>query len=175
MEIVVSTDFKPLLSAQDMVRRRKCLCFTTQDCIAQIIDHMRQNHTYAAAVTDEGLLVGLLTAQEILIHASVFHMDRPPTMEHIARAFNAMKAADAMIAHPVTVESDMPVDEAYRIMTDLGYKYLPVVRRGIPLGILNILDVIKYREEESRKSIEAKDHLLSYVMFHENYGCVSGD
>ena len=177
MESVARICFKPLRSAQDMVRSRKCLCFTAHDCISHIIDYMRQNHTYAAAVTDEGegRLIGLLTAQEILIRAAACDMDRHPTLEHIARAFNSMKAADAMILHPLTVESDMPLDEAYMIMTDLGYRYLPVVSHGRPLGILNILDVMKYREENVRRSIEIKNHLLSYTMSHENYGCVLND
>lgn len=177
MESLSRDRFKPSASAYDMVIGRKCLCFTAEDSISRIIDQMHQNHTYAAAVTDEdeGAIIGLLTAQEILIRAAACDMHRHPTLEHIARAFNTMKAVDAMIRHPLTVESDMPLDEAYMIMIDLGYRYLPVIRQGRPLGILNILDVMKYREESARQSIKAKDHLLSYVMSHENYGCILDD
>lgn len=165
----------PPPSAGDFIKNKPCLCFRPEEHISAIIEKMRENHSYAAAVTEHEKIMGLLTGQEILIRAAAWRIQGTPTMESVAKAFNVMKAADVMIRNPVTVEKEVTLDDAMRVMIDNGFRYLPVVNGDSPIGILNIIDVVKFMEEKARLDNKTKDEILSYVMNHENYGCVSKD
>lgn len=176
MSIMNNNTVSASLSAGDFVKNRPCLCFAPNDHISLIIEKMREHHIYAVAITEQKRITGLLTGQEILVRAASYRWGREaPTMENVARAFNAMKAGDVMIRNPVTVEKETPLDEAMNIMAVNGFRYLPVVNAQCPLGILNITDVVKNMEEKARNDSKTKDEILSYVMHHENYGCTSKD
>lgn len=175
MSAVNNNIASPPASAGDFVKGKPCLCFKSSDPIHEVIEMMRKNHTYAVAVIEHGKLAGLLTGQDILIHAASCRMQCAPSMESVAKAFNVMKASDVMIRNPVTVHKETPLDEVMLIMKGNGFRYIPVVSDDYPVGILSILDVMKYMEEKARRDSATKDEILSYVMSHENYGCVSKD
>ncbi len=170
----------PPLSAGDFVKDKPCLCFQPDESVCAIIDKMQESHNYAVAITNHNILIGLLTAQDILIRAASWHMKRPPTMDSIAKAFAVMKAADVMIHNPITVSHETPLDEVMYIITRHSFRYIPVMRNQYPhnqypMGILNVLDVVKHMEQRARLDNKTKDEVLSYVMSHENYGCVSSE
>lgn len=163
----------PPIAAGNFLKEKPCLCFHPDDSVCKIIKKMRENHTFAVSIAKNDKLVGLLTGHDILICATSWQIHQAPSMERIARAFNAMKAGDVMIQNPMTVDKNTTLDEALTIMTENSFRYLSVTTHGKPLGILNIVDVMRYMEEKARGESEAKDEILSYVMNQENYGCVS--
>lgn len=165
----------PVMSAEDFVRDKVCLCFSPEDIVCEIIEKMRENHSYAVVIIENGKLSGLLTGHDVLVHAAAWRSQKAPSMESVAKAFNVLKAGDVMIRDPVCVDAPTPLDEALRIMMDNGFRYLPVIKEGRPLGVINIIHVAQYMEQKARKDSETKDAVLSYVMSHENYGGVSQD
>ncbi len=163
----------PPPSAGEFVKNKPFLYFSPKDNVRGIIEKMRENHIYAAAVTENGRLAGILTGHDILVHAAAWHARPAPSMENIAHAFNVMRAADALIQNPVAVETHTLLDDALRIMTENCFHYVPVIENDRPVGILNIVDVARFLEEKSRRDNESRDTILAYIMGHEDYGCVS--
>ncbi len=163
---------KPL-TAGDFVKDNACLCFEPHDTVRHIIEKMRKNNTYAVAIMENRNFAGLLTGHDVLVHAAAWKSKHAPSLESVSKAFNSMKAADVMIRNPVTVDARTPIDEALRIMTENGFRYMPVLRKGQPVGILNIISVAQYMTDKLRRDGEEKDTVLSYLMNHENYGGVS--
>lgn len=81
-------------------------------------------------------------------------------------------AKDVMIENPETLDAELPVEEAYKKIIATGFRFMPVIRNGIPVGIAEQMELMSYIERKNRKELEAKDMMLSYLMHHENYGCL---
>jgi CBS domain-containing protein len=52
-----------------------------------------------------------------------------------------------MTADPVTIEPDLPLEEALGLMFDRHFRHLPVVKEGRPLGIVSLRDLARWRFE----------------------------
>lgn len=163
----------PILSAYDFIKDKPCLKFYRDDPLYDIVNEMRKSHNYSALVVNEDDLVGLLTEHDILLFLLAGPMASHNSEERVSKAFNILKAGDVMIPFPATVSAEVTLDNYFEeIMAD-GYRYMPVVDRdGHPLGILSRTDLIQYMQLKNRKELETKDMMLSYLMHHENYGCV---
>lgn len=162
-------------TAGEFVKSAPCLCFGPNEPVCGIVEKMREHHIYAVVIAENEDLAGLLTGHDILVRATAWRSRKAPTMESVAKAFNILKAEDVMIKNPRTIESGTPLDEAHQTMIDNGCRYLPVMDGKRPVGILNIVDVSQYMTERAQQDSEEKDAIISYVMGHENYGCVPRD
>lgn len=92
-----------------------------------------------------GNMVGLVSSLEVL-HA--FPADVNPfalTPNDTVNRNAAIKAtaADVMLATPLSTEPEAPIEEAARIMRDHKIGVLPVMRRGLLVGILTESDVFR--------------------------------
>jgi CBS domain-containing protein len=66
-----------------------------------------------------------------------------------------------MTARVVTVRSDEPIAAAVERMTRFGFSALPVVSASFRLvGIVSLLDVLRYREEHQAEGVEADGQVL---------------
>jgi len=55
-----------------------------------------------------------------------------------------------MTGEPITIEPDLPVEDALEIMFSRHFRHLPVVKDGRPLGIVSLRDLARWRFEHSR-------------------------
>ena len=61
--------------------------------------------------------------------------------------FALTPVGECMTASPVTVDPKDPIATAIRRMEEGGYRHLPVVRDGIPVGILSVKRIVHYLVE----------------------------
>ena len=72
----------------------------------------------------------------------------------------AQLVRDIMTARVVTVRSDEPVAAAVERMTRYGFSALPVITPSFRLvGVVSLLDVLRYREEYGAAGAEADGHV----------------
>jgi CBS domain-containing protein len=64
-------------------------------------------------------------------------------VEQTYREARSMTAAEIMSEDVVTVTEDQPVDEAVRRMCDGNVHRLPVVRHGVPVGMVTRQDLLR--------------------------------
>lgn len=168
------TSLSQPFSAGDFVKSKPYCAFNSKDTLFDIVTTMKEMHSYAALVTDENQdLLGLLAEHRILLYLLPPSPAQVPSAERVNKAFNVLKAEDVMIPYPATIDADMPVEESFNEITRRGFRYMPVVESNKrPVGILNRTEITQYMEEKNRQELESKDMILSYLMHHENYGCL---
>ncbi len=160
------------LSVREFIENKPCLCFFPRDTLYEATCKMRENHSSAAIVTEKQKLVGLLTEHGILTYLLSCLPKSAHSIERVSNAFNTLTAGEAMIKNPMTVEAETDIHDIFHVLTENGLHYIPVICNKLPVGILSRDEIIQFMEEEKGHELESKDMMLSYLMHHENYGCV---
>ena len=92
---------------------------------------MREKQAGAVAVVEEGKLIGIFTERDALFR--VVAEGRDP---------QAVRLAEVMTRDPKTIHPDKPFADALRIMYDGGFRHVPVVEDGRPIGIISARDAL---------------------------------
>ena len=106
-------------------------------------------------VDEEGKIVGMVTESDFSAkeHAIPFSRSYAPQLfgewmskEHIEKAYEAVRnvqVKEIMTKPPLTINEDDTVAEAVRRMLEGRVHRIPVVRDGIPVGIISRHDLLK--------------------------------
>lgn len=124
--------------------------------VAEIARRLTLHRIGCVPVVDaEGRLVGLVTETDLFVRHSVvpFSNYRTATLmgdwvdpDRIEQAYSDLgdrKASDVMTTALVTVDADLPIGQAARLMMQLEHNHLPVVSAGRLVGILTRHDLLR--------------------------------
>lgn len=92
---------------------------------------MKQQGKGALLVVDGSQLIGIFTERDALF--KVIAAGRDPA---------STKLADVMTPQPQTLHPDEPFVKALRLMHKQGFRHLPVVEHGRPLGVVSARDAL---------------------------------
>ena len=92
---------------------------------------MKEQGKGALLVVDGTRLIGIFTERDALFR--VIAAGRDP---------GVTKLADVMTPQPQTMHPDEPFVKALRIMHKHGFRHLPVVEEGRPLGVVSARDAL---------------------------------
>jgi CBS domain-containing protein len=92
---------------------------------------MKEHGKGALLVVDGSRLVGIFTERDALFR--VIAAGRDP---------GSTRVADVMTPQPQTIHPDEPFTRALRIMHQAGFRHLPVVEHGRPLGVVSARDAL---------------------------------
>lgn len=160
----------------DIAIRRKCLAFSPDQYVRIILPTMQFSRVGAAGVVDEkGELVGVISERDIL--RQIFKLMASPVIApaNAVKHVDDMTVRDAMINNPKCLDEDMDIETALAVMTEFGYRFMPVISRDDPRKLLGIVDEreiaihVKNRLDNIKREAEAKESVLQYL-FHEPYG-----
>lgn len=103
--------------------------------VTQVVAHMREKSVGCVLVCEEGQVVGIFTERDLLrrVLAPGHSLDTP--------------VSEFMTADPVTVHPKDSIGAAVRLMEEGGYRHLPVVDRGKPVGVLSVKRIVHYLVE----------------------------
>jgi CBS domain-containing protein len=102
-----------------------------EDTIGEAAQKMVDAGRGAAAVSDFGRLIGILTDRDVMRSVAA----RTHSSEERVRAW--------MTPDPITAGPDMTAEEAAQVMLDNGFRHLPVVDGDRPIGIISIRAVLR--------------------------------
>jgi CBS domain-containing protein len=102
-----------------------------EDTIGEAAQKMVEAGRGAAAVSDFGRLIGILTDRDVMRSVAA----RTHSSEERVRAW--------MTPDPITAGPGMTADEAAKIMLDNGFRHLPVVEGERAIGIISIRAVLR--------------------------------
>jgi|SRR5512134_310539 len=109
-----------------IVKEQDPLTLTVHETVQHACQRMWERRVGAVLVTDEQHhLVGIFTGRDAV--RALAHGKNP------ARAM----LGDAMTRDPDTIAPDRNAIDALRLMSDGGYRHLPIVREGKILGIVS--------------------------------------
>jgi CBS domain-containing protein len=92
---------------------------------------MRDHRIGALLVLQEGRLAGIFTERDALFR--VLAEGRDPA---------ATRIAEVMTANPRTIAPDRPFGHALHLMYEGGFRHVPVVDDGRPLGVVSSRDAL---------------------------------
>lgn len=110
------------------VMKTDVLTVAPEDTIGEAAAKMTEADVGAVVVSDFGRLIGILTERDI--------------MRAVARRTHSSvtRVREWMTADPVTVASSLDAEDAARTMLEHGFRHLPVVDDGRPVGIVSLRD-----------------------------------
>ena len=106
-----------------------------RDTVGEAAQKMVDAGRGAAAVSDFGRLIGILTDRDVMRSVA-------------ARTLLRGARARWMTPDPITARPDVTADEAAKIMLDNGFRHLPIVDGERAIGIISIRAVLRAATED---------------------------
>jgi CBS domain-containing protein len=99
--------------------------------IEEAIDRMRTESVDCLLVTENGALVGIFT-------------DRDAILKVAGQSVADRTIGDVMTHDPVILRSGDPVAVAIHKMAVGGFRHVPIVKGGVPVGVVSARDVFRH-------------------------------
>jgi CBS domain-containing protein len=115
---------------------RDLVTVAPEDTIGEAAQKMVDRGIGSAVVSDFGQLVGILTERDLLRAVAA--------RTHSSEA----RVREWMTPDPITGEPDTAAAEAAEIMLERGFRHLPVVENGRPIGIVSVRDVLRWSTQQ---------------------------
>jgi len=109
---------------------------------------MKKTGKGALLVVEGTRLVGIFTERDALFRVIAGGRDPATT-----------RMADVMTAHPQTIQADEPFLHAMRVMHKGGFRHLPVVEDGRPLGVVSARDALDDDMYELRVDLSQREDM----------------
>lgn len=110
----------------EMIRNRPPICLRAEDSVKRACEVMHDKRIGAILITDDaGQLTGIFTGRDVVACISA-------GMDVAATALR-----DVMTRGPAVMPARSTAIEALRLMQDGGFRHIPVVEQGRPVGIVS--------------------------------------
>ena len=111
---------------------RDLLSVAPEDTLGEVAEKMVKAKVGSVVVADFGRMIGILTERDLLRAVA--------GRTHSSQA----RVREWMTSDPVTATEETSAEEAARTMLEHGFRHLPVVKDGRPIGIVSIRDVAQW-------------------------------
>jgi CBS domain-containing protein len=132
---VIIEDQQPVTAAADIT-------------VAAAARLMKEHRIGAILVVQEGRLAGIFTERDALFR--VIAEGRDPA---------ATRVAEVMTANPRTIAPDRPFGHALHLMYEGGFRHVPVVDNGRPLGVVSSRDALGPDLQQFVRDLETRNHI----------------
>jgi CBS domain-containing protein len=136
------------------VMRTRVVTVSTGDSARLAVLRMLEEGVGSVAVCEEGRLVGIFTERDVLALAGD------------GADLDGVRVDDVMTRDPVTVDADVPVLDAARLMGERKIRHLPVVEGEHLLGMIGIRDVLGSLVERAWQTHDESAHATARSLFH---------
>ena len=131
---------------RDIIAGRPPLLATESTSVASAITLMLSNSGSAVLVTPEGnpeVLIGMFTEYDLMTR--VVQQQRHPATTPLSAV---------MTPNPQTIDPDQRFGHAIHLMHLNGYRHIPVVDHGRPLGVVSLRDVLSSEQLKFEEELE---------------------
>jgi CBS domain-containing protein len=109
---------------------------------------MKEQRVGAILVLAEGRLAGIFTERDALFR--VIAEGRDPA---------ATRVGEVMTVNPRTIAPDRPFGHALHLMYEGGFRHVPVVDRGRPLGVVSARDALGPDLQQFIADLDKRSHI----------------
>ncbi|HVH06541.1 MAG TPA: CBS domain-containing protein [Myxococcota bacterium] len=136
------------------------LTFAPHNTVTEAIRAMQKEHRGVVLITSDGSpesrVLGIFTERDVLALAGD------------GTDLNAVKVGDVMTRNPVTVDADVQVLDAARLMGERRIRHVPVVEGGHLLGMVGIRDVLGSLVERAWQARDTDAHDTARSLFRRD-------
>jgi len=129
------------------VMQRRLVKVPPQTSVRKAATLMADKNVGAVMVIDDDRLIGIFTERDAVFRVIARGLDTETT-----------SLADVMTAAPHTVDPDKPFGYALLVMHDHGFRHLPVIENGRPIGIVSARSAMDPELEEFVAEAQRREH-----------------
>lgn len=133
---------------RSIIEDQKPVTASADTTVAAAARLMKEHRTGALLVLQEGRLAGIFTERDALFR--VIGEGRDPKKTRIA---------DVMTANPRTIAPDRPFGHALHLMYEGGFRHVPVVDNGRPLGVVSTRDALGPDLQQFVAELDKRTHI----------------
>ena len=139
----------PQRPIRDVVKRQRIVTAVAKTTVLEAARMMKKAKVGAVMVLDEGgQLAGIFTERDAVFR--VIAESRDPA--HLT-------LKDVMTAHPQFIAPDKPFAHALLMMFENGFRHVPVVENGRPIGMVSARDALGPELEEFESEIQRRQRI----------------
>src|SRR5258706_10632707 len=125
---------------------------TSELTVAQAARLMKEKRIGALLVLDGARLAGIFTERDALFR--VIAEGRDPAKTQLQ---------EVMTANPRTITPDRPFGHALHMMHEGGFRHVPVVEGGAPLGVVSARDALGPELEAFIGELDKREHIFEVL------------
>jgi CBS domain-containing protein len=114
-----------------IIEQQEVVAAAASTTVAAAARLMRESHVGAVLVVEEDRLAGVFTERDALFRVIAE-----------GRNVEATTLGDVMTRNPQTIHPDNPFADALHIMYEGGFRHVPVVEDGRPIGMISARDAL---------------------------------
>lgn len=130
------------------MERRKVLKAAPETLVSKAAELMAAKNVGAIMVIEDDRLVGIFTERDVVFRVVARGLDAQAT-----------RLADVMTRAPRTIDPDKPFGYALLVMQENGFRHLPVMQDGKPIGIVSSRSAMDPELEEFVYEANRRKHL----------------
>jgi CBS domain-containing protein len=139
----------PQRAIRSLIARQKIVTAAGDTTIVEAARLMKRKAVGAVMIVkDDGRLAGIFTERDALFRVLAENRDPKTT-----------RLADVMTPHPQTITPDKPFGHALLMMYDGGFRHVPVVENGIPVGMISARDALGPELEEFESEMQRRTRI----------------
>jgi CBS domain-containing protein len=137
---------------RELVQNQRILIAASTMAVAEAAAKMRDAKVGAIMVVEDSRLVGIFTERDALYGIVAAGRDPKRT-----------KLGDVMTADPTTITPDKPFGHALHIMYESGFRHVPVVENGRPIGMVSARDALGPEMEQFAAELTEREHITEIL------------
>jgi len=139
----------PQRPVRSLIAKQKTLTAAAELTVAEATRLMKQRQVGAVMIVqDDGRLLGIFTERDAVFR--VLAEGRDP---------KATSLAQVMTAHPQTIAADKPFGHALLMMYEGGFRHVPVVEDGKPVGMVSARDALGLELQEFESEVQRRTRI----------------
>lgn len=131
-----------------IIEDQKPVTASAEITVAAAARLMKEHRIGAILVIHDGRLAGIFTERDALFR--VIAEGRNPAKTRVA---------EVMTANPRTITPDRPFGHALHLMYEGGFRHVPVVDNGRPLGVVSARDALGPDLREFISDLDQRNHI----------------
>jgi len=130
-----------------VMRRRNVVTVSPDTTVHKVATLMAGKNVGAVMVVDGEALVGIVTERDVVFRVVARGLDPATTA-----------VADVMTPRPHTTTPDVPFGSALAVMHEKGFRHMPVIENGKPVGIVSARSAMDPEMEDFAAEALRREH-----------------
>ena len=135
-----------------IIEKQHVLTASSSTSVSDAARMMKQSNTGAILVCDNQRLVGVFTERDALFRVTAEDCDPKTTL-----------LADVMTPDPQTIDPDKPLGHALHMMYEGGFRNVPVVENGHPIGMVSGRDALRSELRTFVSELDQREHIAEIL------------